>query len=377
MRYQKSSFLALTTMVLLLASGCSNHSGNEKGTTLGRAEYAKGFRYTEYDHYTLLDIVSPWDSSAFLGQFVLVEKGFSLPSELDKEYKRINIPIESAVGSNTTQCENIIRLNGLEIIAAVFEANYIQSAPLKDRISSGEVIDLGESSQMNVEQVIQLNPSLIFTSPYQGQKDNKLNTLQTTLLPYLDYMENTPLGQVEWIKVIGMLLDKKELADSLFAVTEGKYHDLRKLCENMEERPTVFGEIKTGSTWYISSGKSYIANMYKDASADYIFKDITQTGSVPFSEEKVFDQAYDADFWLIKHHHPSDLTLTSLKGQEPLYGEFQAYKKGNVYFCNTSKRPYYEEVSLYPDRLLADLIAIFHPSLLPNHQFYYYQKMAL
>ncbi len=376
MKYLKSLYITLVTFAFLLTCGCSDNSNMEVKEQLGSAEYAKGFRYTEYEGYTLLDIVSPWDSTAFLGQFILADKGFTLPSELSKEYRRINIPIESAVGSNTTQCENMIRLNGIDIITAVFEANYIQSAPLKDRILKGQVVDLGESSQMNVEQVIQLNPSLIFTSPYQGQKDNKLNTLQTTLLPYLDYMEDTPLGQVEWIKVIGMLLDKKELADSLFNVTEGKYHDLRKLCENIEDKPSVFGEIKTGSTWYISSGKSYIANMYVDASANYIFKEVTQAGSVPFSEEKVFDQAYDADFWLIKHHHPVDLTLTSLKDQEPLYGEFEAYKKGNVYFCNTSKRPYYEEVSLYPDRLLADLIAIFHPSLLPNHQFYYYQKMA-
>ncbi len=377
MKYLKSLYITLATFAMLLMGSCSVDSNKEEREQLGRAEYAKGFRYTEYKDYTLLDIVSPWDSSAYLGQFVLADKGFTLSPELGRDYKRIDVPIGSAVGSNTTQCENMIRLNAMDIIMAVFEANYIQSAPLKDRIAKGQVIDLGESSQMNVEQVIQLNPSLIFTSPYQGQKDNKLNTLQTTLLPYLDYMEDTPLGQVEWIKVIGMLLDKKELADSLFTVTEEKYHDLRKLCENIEDKPTVFGEIKTGSTWYISSGKSYIANMYKDASADYIFKDITQTGSVPFSEEKVFDQAYDADFWLIKHHHPADLTLASLKNQDPLYGEFEAYKKGDVYLCNTSKKPYYEEVSLYPDRLLADLIAIFHPSLLPNHKFYYYQKMAL
>ena len=377
MKYLKSSFFVLATFVLLLTGGCSGNSSKEQKVSLDSAEYAKGFRYTEYDNYTLLDIVSPWDSTASLGQFVLAEKNFVLPSELDREYKRINIPIESAVGSNTTQCENIIRLNSLEIITAVFEANYIQSASLKERISQGKVVDLGESSQMNVEQVIQLNPSLIFTSPYEGQKDNKMSTLQTTLLPYLDYMEDTPLGQVEWIKVIGLLLDKKELADSLFSATEDKYQELCKLCSNIEDKPTVFGEIKTGSTWYISSGKSYIANMYKDAGADYIFRGITQTGSVPYSEEKVFDEAFNADFWLIKHHHPVDLTLTSLKQQEPLYSEFEAYKDGDVFFCNTSKKPYYEEVSLYPDRLLSDLIAIFHPSLLPNHQFYYYQKMAL
>ncbi len=377
MKYLKSLFIAFSTLAFLLVIGCEANNSKEHKPQLESADYAKGFRYTEYDDYTLLDIVSPWDTSSFLGHFVLTEKDIALPSDLNKEYKRINIPVESVVGSNTTQCENIIRLKSLDVIKAVFEANYIQSAALKERIINGEVMDLGESSQMNIEQVIQLNPSLIFTSPYQGQKENKMNSLQTTLLPYLDYMEDTPLGQVEWIKVIGLLLDKKELADSLFRATEEKYKDLCKLCDNIEDKPTVFGEIKTGSTWYISSGKSYIANMYKDAGADYIFKNITQTGSVPFSEETVLDQAYDADFWLIKHHHPSDLTLTSLKDQEPLYGEFEAYKEGDVFFCNTSKKPYYEEVSLYPDRLLSDLIAIFHPSLLPNHQFYYYQRMAL
>jgi iron complex transport system substrate-binding protein len=36
---------------------------------------------------------------------------------------------------------------------------------------------------------------------------------------------------------------------------------------------------------------------------------------------------------------------------------------------------YFESGYLYADRVLADLIAIFHPELMPDHELYYYRRL--
>jgi len=36
---------------------------------------------------------------------------------------------------------------------------------------------------------------------------------------------------------------------------------------------------------------------------------------------------------------------------------------------------YYESGVANPDKILADLVAIFHPELMPEHDFYYYTQL--
>jgi len=44
-----------------------------------------------------------------------------------------------------------------------------------------------------------------------------------------------------------------------------------------------------------------------------------------------------------------------------------------VIVCNTLKKPFYQKGLLEPQIILADLIKIFHPELLPDHQNQYYE----
>ena len=60
----------------------------------------------------------------------------------------------------------------------------------------------------------------------------------------------------------------------------------------------------------------------------------------------------------------------------PGYAKFKAYQHKNVYGCNTGDIPFYEESPFQPDRLLKDLIKIFHPSLLKEYDLKYFRKLA-
>lgn len=56
---------------------------------------------------------------------------------------------------------------------------------------------------------------------------------------------------------------------------------LKNLTVNIDKRPTVLSEKKFGSSWYIPAGDSYMAHLFEDAGADYMFKDLPGAGSTP------------------------------------------------------------------------------------------------
>jgi len=125
----------------------------------------------------------------------------------------------------------------------------------------------------------------------------------------------------------------------------------------------VFNEIKYSDSWYMPGGKSYVAELLNDAGANYLWRDNENTGSIPLSFEQVYAVAKDADFWI---------NLSTLRHKRELlsydsrYSEFKAFKNGQLYNNNLYSNAlgytvYWETGMIYPDRILCDLIRIFHP----------------
>jgi iron complex transport system substrate-binding protein len=188
-------------------------------------------------------------------------------------------------------------------------------------------------------------------------------------------METDPLGRAEWIKFLGLLTGQQERADSLFRETESNYLKVRALVEGVTSRPTLMTGKKYGSPWYVPSGESYMARIYKDAGADYLFSYLPGTGGSPMSFETVLDKAIHADIWLIHYNQEEEMTYDMLESDYDSYSQFDAFRDRHIYGCNTNYSLYYEEVPTHPDYLLTELIALFHPHLLPQHEFRYFSPL--
>jgi iron complex transport system substrate-binding protein len=191
----------------------------------------------------------------------------------------------------------------------------------------------------------------------------------------MDYMESSPLGRTEWIRFYGLFFDKRALADSLFSATVEAYNALAALTQSVVDRPTVLTETIYNGIWYLPGGDSYMAHLFRDAGADYLWKDDTTTGAIALSFEAVLEKAEKADIWLIKHNLTPDLTYNKLAENYANYTFFDAYKRKNIYICHTGKVLYYEDLPIHPDYILKDFVRIFHPELLPDVQARYYTKM--
>jgi len=66
------------------------------------------------------------------------------------------------------------------------------------------------------------------------------------------------------------------------------------------------------------------------------------------------------------------MTYEALKNEYPLYANFNAYKMKQIFAINTAKNSFYEAGPMEPDRVLADLVYIFHHELLPGYKPAYY-----
>ena len=223
--------------------------------------------------------------------------------------------------------------------------------------------------------MIEIGAELVIASPFQNSSYGPVEKIGIPIIEGADYMEAFPLGRTEWIRFYGLLFGKEEMADSIFIETEQAYLSLKNLTVNIDKRPTVLSEKKFGSSWYIPAGDSYMAHLFEDAGADYMFKDLPGAGSTPLAFETVFDKAIHADIWLVKYNQSSEMTYNDLRSEYTPYENFDAFKKQRIYTCNTGIGPYYEEFPLHPEYLLKDLIWIFHPELVPGYSPRYFSKM--
>jgi iron complex transport system substrate-binding protein len=156
-----------------------------------------------------------------------------------------------------------------------------------------------------------------------------------------------------------------------------RYEDLKTLAAGAEDKPTVFANTPFGDSWFMPGGQSYLGQLLADAGATYLWADDASTGSIPLDFETVFDQAADADFWVNTYQ----TTVADLLATDERFGDFAALENGGVYTNNArinanGGSDYYESGVANPDVILADLIRIFHPDLLPDHDLYFYMPLS-
>ena len=114
--------------------------------------------------------------------------------------------------------------------------------------------------------------------------------------------------------------------------------------------------------WHAVGGKNYLAQIFRDAGADYVIND-DETSGEDLEFEKMYALSAKADYWRILNSYQGDFSYEALKASEPRNEMFKAFKEKKVIYCNMKQTPYYEIAPVKPDVLLKDFVAIFHPEL--------------
>jgi iron complex transport system substrate-binding protein len=340
--------------------------------------YAQTFSLEYYPGYKLLRVNQPYPGATRPFTYLLLPQGQPQPDSVQADAV-VRIPVQRLISLSTTHLPALDMLGENEKLVGFPQANFITNPAQRKRLEQGALTDIGSTQGLNPEQLLALQPDLIMAYG-MGPDDGTLQVLHRTGVPVLlnaDFLETTALGRAEWIKFTAALFNKEKEADSVFQQIVQRYDSLKGLTANVSERPGVFSGIVYGDTWYVPGGQSWAAQFLADAGANYLWSDTKDAGSVPLSFEQVFAKAHDAPFWI---NVADNASLNALAAADERYKRFRAWQQGQVYtYINKINgmggNEYLELGYARPDMVLADLIRILHPELLPRHQLYFYKQL--
>ena len=333
--------------------------------------YARGFMVrTLANGVRLVDVADPQadeDRMPVSYHFALMPTD-SAP--VPSSYTPVHVPIDRTIVMTMLQLSNFTALDALDVVRGITGTKNLFNKDVRARVDDGRIVKIGMEGNFDTELILAAQPEVIFISPFKRGGYDAIKETGITLIPHLGYKELHPLGQAEWVKFVGLFLGKEHEADSLFAQIEERYNSLKEKTQSLsaergEGLPTVFSGEMHGGNWYAVGGRSALAQLFRDAGADYVIKD-GNTGGVNIEFEQLYAAAAEADYWRILNSYPGDFSYEALEASEPRNKLFRAFRERKVIYCNMKQTPYYELSPMQPDVLLADLIAIFHPALMPQ-----------
>ena len=371
------AFLAITASCVLISCRNGRPASAPEAGSVDSLTFARGLKITHNNELTFVTLRDPWDTLKTRKEYILAPKTLlsrrpGLKDSLSRKGIVIATPVENVVIYTSVHAAMAEQMGLLDRVTGVCEPEYITSSEILGRIENQQIADLGNSASPNVEKIISLNTEAIIASPFENSGYGAAEKLGIPIVEAADYMENHPLGRTEWVKFYGLLFGCPQVSDSLFNATKSHYELLCSKSATVTERPSVILERKWGQTWAVPASGSYVGQLHRDAGADYVFSEITSSNSVHKSFEEVFDRGCHAEFWFMKYGSKDPLTYEDLRREYQPYANFDAYKAHNIYACNTLVTTYYDDITLHPDLILADLIYIYHPELLPDHELKYY-----
>jgi iron complex transport system substrate-binding protein len=340
--------------------------------------YAEQFNVSYADGYKIVEVLQPFPGAEKGHRYLLLPKDMEVPANVEAD-AIVRIPVQEMVVLSTTHIPALDMLGASNVLTGFPTTDFISSPTMRQRIDSGKVRDLGASNGLNIEGLLELSPGLVMAYG-MGPQDKSLRSLERTGIPVVlnaDFLEQNPLGRAEWIKFAALFLNKEKEADSVFNAIVQEYESLTAKAAAAEERPSVFSGIVYNGTWFMPGGNSWAARFLEDAGANFLWSETKETGSLQLSFESVFDKAHQADYWIGTANFSS---LAALAEADSRYSRLDAWKQGNV-FTYTARigeaggNEYLELGYSRPDIVLADLIKILHPELLPGHNLYFYEKL--
>jgi iron complex transport system substrate-binding protein len=372
----KLFILELFCMVLMVCSSCSQGGKAVSGDAASIdsmlcPKYATGWQVRECDGVRLVDVgngdVAEDSTAEWEYHFALVTAD-DMP--VPDGYTKVRVPIRSTICMTSLQLSNFTILNAHDVVKGLTGTKNLFNEDILQRVEDGRIVKIGMEGNFDTELVIAANPDVIFISPFKRGGYEAILETGITLVPHLGYKELDPLGQSEWIKFIGMFIGKEQEACEVFAGIEARYNELKGKTQELrnsqtQELPTVTsGEMHYGN-WHAVGGRNYLAQIFRDAGADYVIHD-DETAGEDLEFEKMYELAANADYWRILNSFPGEFSYEALKASEPRNELFKAFREHKVIYCNMKQKPYYEISPVEPDVLLKDFVAIFHPELVED-----------
>ncbi|MFP4490236.1 MAG: ABC transporter substrate-binding protein [Spirochaetaceae bacterium] len=353
-------------------------------------EHAEGFSVDRVGDYTVVRVSRLWEENGSESVYCLVSRTYEKSDEeilkdvrgklsSREEIQLIRTPVTSFGALSTTYLYPLAELGEVDSLVAVDKHDYVYNREVRGLIEEGDVAEVGDGPTIDLEKIVALDPELVMATGVAGEWNTaeRLEKADVPVVVNADYLEKTPLARAEWIKFISLFFEKGEQAARAFDRIEKEYGELKKQAADKEDRPSVLLNRPMQGRWVLPGGESYMAHFLEDAGADYMLSSDKSDASVTRDVEWVYKEALEEEFWLHQYGWES---LEDVRQNDQRLTELRSFREENL--VNNDARvnkgggnDFYESGPYRPHIILADLVKIFHPSLLPEHSLHYYRYL--
>jgi iron complex transport system permease protein len=339
-------------------------------------EYAKGFRVEYRGHYKIvtIDLGAPGSPTE---RFALVQRGTPAPEGFPPD-RVIGVPVDRfAVLS--FPWEGLVDELDLETrLVAVYSDDMTTAPPIRKLIAERRIEEVGCCAHVNVEALAVTRPDVVVISITRPDPATPLLAeagIRTVRASY--NWESSMLARAEWSKFFALLFNREADAQARFAPIAARYEELAARAAAVPVKPGVVVGYPAKDRWVASWE---FLRFVKDAGGISFMRPPEEL-SVNVPEEMAFEEALargrDAPVWVFLPDFVG--SFGALLGLEQRLSLMTAVRNHAVYdVClgcgEGTGSPYWTEYLVRPERVLADLIHILHPQLLPDHRLSYLRR---
>ena len=203
--------------------------------------------------------------------------------------------------------------------------------------------------------------------PFEQKDIERFHRLGIKTLFITEYLEPTPLGRAEWLKLFGVLTNSDK-AISIFNEIEEDYLTYTQ----SQTTGTVALNLPHGENWNMPSGNSITANLLKDAGLEYVYENRKEEGNVILSMEEAYAVLSKSEYWVIITEREPGFSIEKLIAENKIYSTFPSVRNGKVIFCNTAENDYFSKGVVEPHVMLMDLLKCLGKLKINHKQTYFH-----
>lgn len=346
---------------------------------------AVNFSVDYFNHYKVVEVTNAFDGAEPF-TYVLVQCGTPAPDAADfpEDTQFIEVPAGNIIAMSTTQLPHLTDLGLVDKLVGLDNFLFVSSPEVRERIDAGELVEIGSGAEVNVELALDVEPDIVMTYGFNPATDAHPVLIEAGIFTALnaEWREPTPLARAEWIKYTALFYNAEARAEEVYSEIVAAYEAAKALAASVpeDERVTVLWNTFSSfsGAWSIPGAETYVGALLRDAGAVIALGEAAPQDSALLSFEAVYDGALDADVWITGAFGVN--TLDDLLALDSRYADFTAVQTGNVWnnsldVNENGGNNYFELGVTNPHLILQDLVAIFYPELLPDHQFNFYLRL--
>ncbi len=402
--HAKKTMLAISVLLIVACSNSLSENNREEIKANGvdtdyflkkvSVNHAKNFSVSYHNNYKVVR------TSATLGNWsaqtpevedvqdvmVLVQRGTPTPAlsgELEGA-KVITIPVKQNIATNSSGLEIWMDMLGLSEWQVAIGGTKTYDDTLWSKVKSGDLGTVGYSwaAPPNMEVLLDRKPEIflmVLSRIGFNESLTKLRQLGIVTAPVFDWAERDYMARAEWIKYCALFFNLEKEANEWFDRIEQRVISLKSAVMDIKNKPVCLWGHYVDSGFWMAHANNAEARLLRDAGVVNPAEDFTLPFSpigTSFTNEQWLQLGHKAEHWII-----SQGTASVLLPSERYLEEFVAWSQNNLYHYYKRSKPerdaydWYNMAPIRPDWVLEDLVSLFHPELLPNHDFHFFGKL--